>query len=212
MQKLLFSIFDYTGNASYPYREDPNWDVIQIDIQHGIDFLTFDYKQAFRDLTTKNGIEPKVGIIAMVPCTHDAVCGAKHFKKKDYAGISKETDVLMASLKEMIDWFKQMSALQFWQIENPRTRLHNRFPWIKPIRQKFNPCDFAGYDPIPDNSRYNKDTWLFGNFNLMEKKHLEPLSKEYPGFKKFGGKSLKTKNARSVTPLGFCYAFYEANK
>lgn len=28
---------------------------------------------------------------------------------------------------------------------------------------------------------------------------------------KFGGKSLKTKNARSVSPLGFCYAFYNAN-
>jgi len=45
----------------------------------------------------------------------------------------------------------------------------------------------------------------------MEKKRLEPFEKENPGWKNLGGKSERTKELRSVTPLGFSYAFYEAN-
>jgi len=41
---------------------------------------------------------------------------------------------------------------------------------------------------------------------------LEPIHKENPGWKKYGGKSLETKNARSVSPLGYCYAFYHTNQ
>lgn len=210
MKKWLISVFDYTGNNSRPYREDSNWDVLQIDIQHGFDFLSFDFHKWYESVS-EYGTYPEVGIIAAVPCTHDAVSGAKHFVRKDADGTSNETTVLMDHLKAMIFYFKDRRTLRFWQIENPKTRLHNRFPWIKPIRQKFNPTDFAGYDPIPDNSRYNKETWLFGEFNLMIPKPMEPLIKENPGWKKYGGKRLKTKNLRSVSPLGYCYAFHAAN-
>ena len=54
-----------------------------------------------------------------------------------------------------------------------------------------------------DTERYNKQTWLWGDFRNPAKKRLEPLSKDFPGWKKYGGKSLKTKNARSITPLRF---------
>lgn len=209
MRNWLISVFDYTGNASRPYRE-AGWDVTQIDIQHGVDFLKFDF---IRELNNRceYGTYPEVGIIAMIPCTHDAVSGAKHFKRKDELGITKETDLLVNHLKKMILFFEDMRLLKFWQAEQPKTRLHNRHPWLKPITQKFNPTDYAGYDPNPDDSRYNKETWLFGRFKKMIPKRMEPLTKEYPGFKKLGGKSLATKNARSRSPLGFCYAFYEAN-
>lgn len=210
MKKWLISVFDYTGNASRPYEESGEWEVTRIDIQNGVDFLEFDF---IKELNKREeyGTYPEIGVIAMVPCTHDATSGAKHFAYKDANGITQETDLLVNHLWKMIRFFKDMRLLRFWQVEQPRTRLHNRHPWLKPRRQKFNPTDFAGYDPIPDNSRYNKETWLFGEFNLMEKKRLEPLTKENPGWRKLGGKSLKTKNARSVTPLGFAYAFYNAN-
>lgn len=209
MKNWLISVFDYTGNASRPYRE-AGWDVTQIDIQNGIDFLEFDFALEFYRRESIN-LELKVGIIAMVPCTHDAVCGSKHFKHKDENGITKETDVLVERLRTMIRYFEFHNVLLFWQVEQPKTRLHNRHPWLKPITQKFNPTDFALYDPVPDNSRYNKETWLFGRFNKMTPKPLPAITKEYPGFRNLGGKSLKTKNLRSVSPLGFCYAFYEAN-
>lgn len=206
MKNWLISAFDYTGNASRPYREN-GWDVSQIDIQHGKDFFQFDYGKEWEDRGRPN----RVGIIAMIPCTDYAVSGAKHFARKDADGTTAESQRLVEAVRVMIMFFKSHGVLLFWQAENPRTRLHNLNPWLKPIRQKFNPCDFAGYDPVPDNSRYNKDTWLFGEFNRMEPKPMEPLSKENPGWKNLGGKSLKTKNARSISPLGYCYAFYEAN-
>lgn len=209
MNKWLISIFDYTGNASRPYREN-GWDVTQIDIQHGFNYLQFNIHNALES-RIEYSTYPEVGVIAMVPCTHDACSGAKHFAKKDANGESYETTILMDKLEMDIAYLKSRGILKFWQIENPRTRLHNRFPWIKPIRQKFNPCDFAGYDPEPDNSRYNKETWLFGEFNLMTPKRMEPLTKDNPGWRKLGGKSQRTKNLRSISPLGYCYAFYEAN-
>lgn len=209
MNNWLISIFDYTGNVSRPYRE-AGWDVTQIDIQHGFNYLDFNLHREL-EKRAQYGTYPQVGIIALVPCTHDAVSGARHFARKDAAGITKETDVLMDKLKGDIFYLEDRRLLKFWQIENPKTRLHNRHPWIKPITQKFNPCDFAGYDPFPDNSRYNKETWLFGKFNRMEPKPWPPIEKDNPGWKKYGGSSLRTKNARSVSPLGYCYAFYESN-
>lgn len=206
MENWLISVFDFTGNASRPYRE-AGWDVSQIDIQHGQDFLTFDYR---KEWGTRN--KPKrVGIIAMIPCTDYATCGAKHFAKKDSNGDTERSQELVECVRVMIQFFKDQGVLLFWQVENPRSRIHNLNTWLKPIRQKFNPTDFAGYDPWPFNSRYNKETWLFGEFNLMRHKRMEPIEKDNPGWKKLGGRSLKTKNARSVSPLGYCYAFFEAN-
>jgi len=210
MRKRLYSIFDRTGNISEPYRKDPDWDVVQIDIQNGIDFLTFDYVKDLMD-NSPYYIFPQVGIIAATPCDDYAVCGAKHFAAKDADGRTEQSQKLVNRLKEMIFYFKNFGILQFWQVENPRTRIHTLNPWLKPITQKFNPCDYAGYDPNPIDSQYNKETWLFGEFNKMIPKPLPPLTKENPGWKNFGGKSLATKNARSISPKGYCYAFYDQN-
>jgi hypothetical protein len=209
MKKWLISVFDYTGNASQPYREN-GWDVSQIDIQHGQDFFDFDYIGEFNK-RCEYGTYPEVGIIAMIPCTDYALSGAKHFARKDSDGTTEESQKLVEAVRKMIFFFDDMRVLKFWQVENPKTRLHTLNPWLKPITQKFNPCDYAGYDPIPDNSRYNKETWFFGRFNKMKPKRMEPIYKEYPGWSKLGGKSLRTKNLRSVSPLGPCYAFFEAN-
>jgi len=209
MKKVLISLFDYTGNASKPYREN-GWVVMQVDIQHNIDILLWDYKSFAAGCFNKYG-PVKFGIIAMIPCTDYALSGAKHFAAKDADGRTDYSQNLVAKTKEIIDYFDGKGELIFWQAENPMSRIHKLNPWMgKPVL-KFNPSDYAGFDPIPENSQYNKMTWLWGKFNLPKQKPLPALIKEYPGFKKFGGKSLKTKNARSVTPLGFCYAFYESN-
>jgi len=208
--KLLFSIFDHSGNASKPYREN-GWEVIQIDIKHGTDLMTFDFLKALRDNTGISDVIPEVGIIAMIPCTAYALCGNRHKKEPARIEIFNESQILTARVKEVIDFFDRLGVLKFWQVENPMSDIHTHNKWLGKPRQKFDPCDFAGYDPNQDNSRYNKKTWLWGNFKLMEKKRIEPFEKENPGWKNLGGKSERTKELRSVTPLGFAYAFYEAN-
>ena len=214
MNNLLISLFDYTGNASRPYKEK-GWEVKQIDVQHGEDILEWDFKSWLKcnyDLDNENSIDLRVVIIAMIPCTDYANSGAKHFKRKDADGTTAKSQKLVAKTKEIIDYFESKRVLISWQIENPMSRIHKLNPWMGKPKLKFNPCDYAGHDPIPANSRYNKMTWLWGDFNIPVKKYLEPLSKENPGWKQLGGKSLKTKNLRSITPLGFAYAFYESNK
>lgn len=226
MKKLLISLFDHSGNASKPYRDSGEWEVIQIDIKNGMDILTWDYKYDFNLMRQKiehdainrgqlligQTYEITTGIIAMIPCTDYALSGARHFKMKDLHGITEVSQMLVERTKEIIDYFDTMSKLEFWQIENPMSRIHTLNPWMGKPRLKFNPCDYAGYSPNPDNDRYNKMTWIWGKFNVPDKKYLPPFQKENPGWKNLGGKSERTKELRSITPLGFCYAFYEANK
>jgi len=147
----------------------------------------------------------------MIPCTDYALCGNRHKKSPERIKSFPQSQMLVAKVEEILNFYDSAGVLKFWQVENPMSDIHTHNPWLGKPRMKIDPCDFAGYDPIPDNSRYNKKTWLWGRFKLMEKKRLEPFEKDNPGWKKLGGKSERTKELRSITPLGLCYAFYEAN-
>lgn len=207
MNKTLISLFDYTGNWSRPYREN-GWNVVQVDIQHGDDVRHFNI---YPYLKNNGCLVQDFGLLIAQPCTDYALSGAAHFKAKDLDGRTAESQKLVAASKRLIDFLGNNKLLRFWALENPMSRIHKLNPWLESPKLKFNPCDYAGYDPDPEASRYNKYTWLWGKFNIPEKKRLEPLQKEFHGHLKYGGKSLKTKNARSITPLGFAYAFYSAN-
>jgi hypothetical protein len=203
MTPLLISLYDRTGNWSRPYREN-GWEVVQVDIQNGIDILTWDYRPYYQR-------GRKVIILSAQPCDDYATSGAKHFKRKDTDGTTERSQRLVAKTREIIEAFKPFA----WALENPRTRIHKMNPWIgqRPVLI-FNPCDYAGFAPedVRESERYNKETWLFGKFNYPHTCRLEPLQKVYPGWSKLGGKSIETKNARSITPLGFAYAFYLAHR
>lgn len=201
---LLISLYDRTGHWSQPYFEQRDWSIIRIDIQNGYDIMKWDFIN-----TVNPNHYQKIIVLAAQPCDMYATSGAKHFAGKDKDGRTEEHQNLVRKTREVIFYFNPFA----WAIENPRTRIHKLNGWVGQ-RPKFifNPCDFAGWNPDnPDEDRFNKETWLFGKFNDPVKKRLEPFEKEYPGFKNLGGKSIETKNARSVTPLGFAYAFYDAN-
>lgn len=212
MKNALISIFDYTGNASRPYREN-GWEIIQIDKKHGIDFNEWNPVQWLRDFQERNNgqMPNRVGIIAMIPCTAYALSGNRHKGTGKREQVFFDSQKLVRGVKQCIDFFDTLRILKFWQIENPMSDIHKHNPWMGKVVLQFDPCDFAGYDPVPENSRYNKRTWLWGNFNIPEKKRIEPIEKNSPIWKNFGGKSEKTKEARSITPLGFAYGFYEFN-
>lgn len=141
------------------------------------------------------------------PCTDFSLSGAKHFKRKDSDGSTYESMSLTYKSLAIVQYFNP----QFWALEQPMTRIHKLVPELGKVVFKFDPCEFAQYDPKPEDSQYQKQTWLFGNFQPPVKKPLEPVDgQKY--FKNLGGKSIETKNARSKTPLGFAYAFYESNK
>ena len=204
-KKIILSLFDLTGNWSKPWEEN-GYQVIQVDIQLGTDILTWDYKKIPR--------ENVYGILAAIPCTDYALSGARHFARKDNDGTTEKSQKLVEKTKEIIDYFEPT----FWVVENPMSRIHKLNPWLGEVKFKFNPCDFAGYlnnKLEQQENRYNKQTWLWGKFNNPISKRLEPLQKESPIWKnplKLPYESIELQNWRSRTPMGFAYAFYEANK
>lgn len=87
---ILIDLFDHSGNAAEPYRK-AGWHIIQVDIKHGIDILTWDYKSAIKQIAHKGmwtwvGENVNIGVLAAIPCTDFALSGAAHFAKKDANG------------------------------------------------------------------------------------------------------------------------------
>ena len=183
---VLLSLFDYSGNWSRPYRE-AGYEVIQLDKKLGIDLLYWDYTQIHK---------PSKVLIAM-PCTDYALSGAKHFARKDADGTTEKSQEIMRKVKEILDYFQP----DIWCLENPMTRIHKLNPWLGEVKFKFNPYDFE--------DGCQKQTWLFGKFNIPVKTPGKNQGNWM--YTNLGGKSERTKELRSITPLGFAYAFYEAN-
>ncbi len=190
-KKVILSLFDYSGRWPSFYNE--GYDVYCIDIKRGIDILEL----SVDDLPSKVH-----GILAAPPCTDFAGSGAQYWKAKDLDGRTDKSLELIDKTLSLISHFKPA----FWALENPVGRL----PTLRPVLGKpwyFNPCDFAGYG-YPEEA-YTKKTGLWGNFNTPIKKPL-PVSGPNP-IMALGGKSERTKELRSMTPLGFSKAFFERN-
>ena len=129
----------------------------------------------------------------------------------------------------------------FWSLENPRGRIKRFVPELGNHRLRFDPWEYAGHLNPPDHvlrtldririkdgkgitpteadlirrwNVYTKETFLWGNFNLPEKKPIEPVKGSPTGtvLQRQGGRSNRTKEIRSNTPLGFAKAFYIANQ
>jgi hypothetical protein len=126
-----------------------------------------------------------------------------------------------------------------WGIENPVGRLPKLVPELGEPWY-FDPCDFAGYvmngcceqrleelrakklkainhkdvEFILTCNAYTKHTGLWGNFTRPTLKRIEPVRTCAQGspLQRLGGKSERTKELRSATPLGFARAFFEANR
>lgn len=198
--KTILSLFDYSGHWPHAYAEN-GYDVIQLDIKHGIDISNLDP----RDVPS----EEIYGILAAPPCTDFSGSGAQYWKAKDEDGRTAASLRLIDAVLELVGYFQP----EFWALENPVGRLTT----LRPTLGKgwfFNPHEYAGWCTSveqQEHERYTKKTGLWGVFNRPEKKDLgnNPSNN---WIMKLGGKSERTKELRSMTPLGFSRAFYEANK
>lgn len=159
-----------------------------------------------------------VFIASFPPCTDVAVCGALHFaKKRAIDPLFQTKAVQLFRIPEMIANVVGCS----WFSENPASMISTL--WRKPDH-KFHPWQYGGYLPVddvhprwpdylPPRDAYPKYTWIWsGNsFIMPTKQEVTDVHDDYPGWKKLGGKSAKTKQIRSETPRGFARAVYEAN-
>ena len=147
------------------------------------------------DVRTYQPPDNVYGILAAPPCTHLSYSGARWWAEKGEEALIEALSTADACIRLAV-----FSKPEFWCLENPAGRLQD---YYGPPAVKFNPYDYG------DN--YPKETWLWGKFNTPTPVALiqGPIDRGYihgmPPSKDRGGK-------RSVTPLGFSRAFFEANR
>ena len=181
-------MFDYSGNWPKYYKEN-GYSVYQIDLKLGIDILELSKKDFPFDSVH--------GILAAPPCTDFAGSGAQYWKAKDEDGRTEASLALIDKTLEIIEWFQPT----WWVLENPVGRL----PKLRP--QIGSPWYFQ---PFWYGDAWTKKTGLWGNFNKdLPRNEVKPDPNSW--IMKLGGKSERTKELRSMTPLGFAKAFYLAN-
>lgn len=197
--KVVLSLFDKSGAWSRPW-EEAGYQVYRFDIQSDPetgDVNKFDV-QFFGDwFGDFNGMDI-YAILAACPCTDFAVSGARHFAAKDDDGRTVASVQLVHQTLRVIEYFRPV----LWAIENPVGRIE-RLGGLPPWRLSFEPYHLG--------DTYTKKTLIWGRFNGdLPVAPVDPVegSKMH---RMYGGSSLATKNARSVTPEGFAYAFFMAN-
>lgn len=198
-QRVVLSLFDLSGEWSRPW-EEAGYQVFRFDIQDDPEvgdvnnFSSDFFGDWFGDF---EGMDI-YAILAATPCTDFASSGARHFAAKDADGRTIASVKLVHQTLRTIEYFKP----SVWALENPVGRIES-LGGLPPWRLSFDPNHLG--DP------YTKKTLIWGRFNGdLPVAPVEPTegSKMH---KLYGGKSMATKNARSVTPEGFSYGFFMAN-
>lgn len=181
-QGTVYSLCDYSGEWAKPYME-AGCKVVLVDLKYGGDV---------RLLTKPN--ERVDIILAAPPCTVFAGSGAKWRSLRATSEVLEGLSIIDACLR-----FIYACQPEIWALENPVGWLKN---YIGEPVMYFDPCDYG--DP------YTKKTALWGTFNIPDKTPVEPTQGSRIHLC-YGGRSERTKTLRSLTPLGFAKAFYEAN-
>jgi hypothetical protein len=212
----LLSLFDYTGAWAEPYLGN-GWTVFQLDIKLGTDIMEIDTMWLYENVFDNSPDGTVDGIIAAPPCTDFSRSGAQYWPEKDRNGDTDKSAELVRQVLRIVD----VCMPDFWAIENPVGRLNRVVPELQPYGPwYFQPYDFG--DP------FTKKTGLWGEFNLPRKSYgfglfqgiedddilgvnPEKYSSQGSPIQRYGGQSKMRKEARSITPSGFAFAFYEAN-
>ena len=188
--RLILDLCGGTGEWSRPYREDPSYDVVLID-------LATSGQDIALTLPPRRGTV--YGILAAPPCTDLAASGARHWASKGPEALTRALAVADACLR-----YIALCEPVFWALENPKGRLSRYYG--KPT---------LIFDPYFYGDPYRKKTLLWGKFNAPALNPVEPVSVCPQGswLQRLGGYDReKTRRLRSMTPPGFARAFYEANR
>lgn len=238
--KTLLSLFDYSGTWSEPYF-NAGWNVHQWDIKldellniNSID-LAETALELFEDVDGILAAVPCTDFaVSGAQYWNKKDTNGQTAKSVQLVyQVEKLADLFTPTDPDYEESF-------FWVMENPVGRINKLFPYLgKPFY--FNPCDFAGYINLSNSDHneldrirrkdgfnvtrdeikfviqceaYTKKTGLWGNFNRnIIKNPIEPVRvcRQGSPVQTFGGKSDKTKESRSNTPIGFSIAFFNAN-
>lgn len=216
MRGVVISLADLTGNMTEPWVE-AGYEAFLVDPQHGTtrkEGRVTKFAGTIEEAMPAIGELIRSGNVAMVfgfpPCTHLAVSGAKHFQRKmtdkkweHYQGPNMWIDA-MRIVQECAN-VGQLSGAP-WFLENPTSRISTL--WRKPDHT-FHPWQYTAYEP---SDSYTKKThlWAGGGF-IMPEPAIDPNMPEPDDRIHKAPPSAERANIRSVTPMGFARAVFEAN-
>ncbi len=149
--------------------------------------------EPIQDVRDLEYIENVHGVLCAPPCTVFAGSGARWERTPDEM---REARAIVDACLRIV----MVCKPKFWALENPVGTLRR---WLGPPCFTFDPCDYG--DP------YTKRTLLWGDFNIPKFKRVEATAGSQMHLK-YGGKSERTKRARSITPAGFARSFCEVNQ
>jgi hypothetical protein len=200
-QKIVVSLFDYTGNMVAPWAK-AGFLCYCVDLKHPAgehrDGSIIRVGADVRDWL------PPYAEIAMLfafpPCTHVAVSGARWFQDKGIGSLIEALQLFDAAVR-LAEWTEAP-----YMIENPVSTVSTY--WRKPDFT-FDPCDYGGYLNPPGDA-YTKKTclWTGNGFVMPKPKPVTPVD---------GSRihrippSEDRAELRSVTPQGFADAVFTAN-
>lgn len=234
--KTVISLFDHSCAWSAPYWSAGH-DVYPFDLDNEeapVDVNELCAEWFFED----NDFGIVDGILAAPPCTDFTVSGAQYWKAKDTDGSTEASVELALQVLRAVDLFQpdfwalenpvgrihklipelgkarlifdpcdyagymDLSAEDLARLDELRTYYEREIEFSQ-----------ADLEFIKRTGAYTKRTCLWGDFRIPEKRRIEPVKvcKQGSWLQRLGGKSAKTKRARSDTPAGFAKAFFEAN-
>jgi len=210
MRNVYLSLCDITLNGCLPWIE-AGYEVVAVDPQHGV---TTTVDGITRFAGTIEEAMPLIGelihggrlafVAGYPPCTDMAVSGARWFESKRAADKMFQAKAVMVA--EQCRTIGRLSGAP-WFVENPVSVLSSAFG--KP-QHTFNPHDYTLFEP---SDNYTKKTclWTGGGF-IMPPKAVDVTITDEPDDRIHKAPpSAERANIRSVTPMGFARALFEAN-
>lgn len=216
--QVVVSLCDYSGNWPKPWHEAGHT-VLCYDLKHGDDVTTLTPQQIWEHIAKAlgEGVEADViGVLCAPPCTDFTVSGAQYWAAKDRDGRTEASLRVLDACVDLAEHF-EVNFGAWWILENPVGRIPKLRPDMGKPHCYVDPYQFAHLADNVDAERYTKKTGLWGSFNLngllaQVRQNGGPIRVCAQGswIQKLGGKSERTKELRSMTPVGLARACYVA--
>lgn len=209
MNQAVISLADLTGNMARPWAE-AGYECWCVDVQHSIrktrqepvgrgviNYIWGDVR-TFRRPTRL----PIAFVMIQTPCTQTAVSGARDFLIKGGMMLRDALEMFEAG-RQIGDWSGAP-----WAQENPVTMLSS-IPHIGKPDHYFHPWQYTQFCP-EDN--YTKKTCIWGGNGFVMPEPCPDLSLGEPDNRiHFASPTDDRADVRSVTPMGFARAVFQAN-
>jgi hypothetical protein len=149
MSKVILHLCADTGSDSFPYSEDPDYEVVLVGSDIGVENFS-----VTRWLHI-NGLDKKIhGIFANPVCTEFSTARSSGKARNPEEGM-----FLVKECQRIIEEAKSYGDLKFWVIENP----------AKGVLKNYLGDPTFQYEPWWYGSPWTKRTALWGEFNIPER-------------------------------------------